>query len=155
MQRLTEALNFQSQALTLRSERQRLIASNIANADTPGYQARELDFANALRQATGMAQGSSGSLGGLLSGNAGASAAAGSGLSTTHPGHDAATVGFGDEPGLLYASHSQDSIDRNTVDLDRERASFADNSVKYEATLRFINGSVRSMLDAMKSPSQG
>ena len=150
MQRLTEALDFQSQALMLRSERQRLIASNIANADTPGYQARELDFANALRQATGMAQGR---LGGLLADQAGA--AGGPGLSTTHPGHDAATVGFGDEPGLLYANHSQDSIDRNTVDLDRERASFADNSVKYEATLRFINGSVRSMLDAMKSPSQG
>ena len=153
MQRLTEALDFQSQALMLRSERQRLIASNIANADTPGYQARELDFANALRQATGMASGRLSSLGGLLPGQAGA--AGGPGLSTTHPGHDAAMVGFGDEPGLLYANHSQDSIDRNTVDLDRERASFADNSVKYEATLRFINGSVRSMLDAMKSPSQG
>ena len=135
MQRLTEALDFQTQALTLRAERQRLIASNIANADTPGYQAREMDFANALRQATG--QG------------------AGGGLSATHPAHDVAGPGFSDEPGLLYARHSQDAIDRNTVDLDRERASFADNSVKYEATLRFINGSVRSMLDAMKSPSQG
>ena len=152
MQRLTDALDFQSQALMLRSERQRLIASNIANADTPGYQARELDFANALRQATGMAQGR---VGGLLSGGSGLTAAGGPGLSTTHPGHDAARLGFSDEPGLLYASHSQDSIDRNTVDLDRERASFADNSVKYEATLRFINGSVRSMLEAMKSPSQG
>ena len=53
MQRLTDALDFQSQALVLRAERQRLIASNIANADTPGYQAREMDFANALRHATG------------------------------------------------------------------------------------------------------
>ena len=64
-------------------------------------------------------------------------------------------MGFTDEPGLLYAHYSQDSIDRNTVDLDRERASFTENTVKYEATLRFINGNVRSMLDAMKSPSQG
>ena len=136
MQRLTDALNFQSQALLLRSERQRLIASNIANADTPGYQAREMDFANALRQATGRAAGSDG-------------------LSATHPAHDVASAGVSDGPGLLYARPSQDSIDRNTVDLDRERASFADNSIKYEATLRFINGSLRSMLDAMKSPSQG
>jgi flagellar basal-body rod protein FlgB len=134
MQRLTEALDFQSQALMLRSERQRLIASNIANADTPGYQAREMDFANALRQATASVSG---------------------GLSATHPAHDVAGAGFSDEPGLLYARHSQDAIDRNTVDMDRERASFADNSVKYEATLRFINHGVRSMLDAMKSPSQG
>jgi len=136
MQRLTQALDFQSQALTLRAERQRLIASNIANADTPGYQAREMDFASALREATG-------------------GASAGGSLDTTHPAHDTASAGFGSDPGLLYARHSQDSVDRNTVDLDRERASFADNSVKYEATLRFINGSVRSMLDAMKSPSQG
>ena len=135
MQRLTDALDFQSQALVLRAERQRLIASNIANADTPGYQAREMDFAHALRQASGTA--------GLR------------GLATTQAGHDAGVQGLRDEPGLLYARHSQDTIDRNTVDLDRERASFADNSVKYEATLRFINGSVRSMLDAMKSVNQG
>lgn len=135
MQRLTDALDFQSQALVLRAERQRLIASNIANADTPGYQAREMDFANALRQASGTD--------GLR------------GLATTHAGHDAGVQSLRDEPGLLYARHSQDTIDRNTVDLDRERASFADNSVKYEATLRFINGSVRSMLDAMKSANQG
>ena len=139
MQRLTDSLDFQSQALMLRSERQRLIAGNIANADTPGYQAREMDFTNALRQATG----------------AMADARGGAGLATTHPGHDAGLSSLSEGPGLLYARHSQDAIDRNTVDLDRERASFVDNSVKYEATLRFLNGSVRSMLDAMKSPSQG
>ena len=136
MQRLTQALDFQSQALVLRAERQRLVASNIANADTPGYQARELDFANALRQATGAT-----ALGGVPS--------------TTHAQHDASPLGQDEMPGLLYARHSQDALDRNTVDLDRERASFADNSVKYEATLRFINSSVRSMLDAMKSANQG
>ena len=53
LNRLTDSLDFQGQALQLRSERQRLIASNIANADTPGYQARDMDFAQALRQATG------------------------------------------------------------------------------------------------------
>jgi flagellar basal-body rod protein FlgB len=135
MQRLTDALDFQSQALVLRAERQRLIASNIANADTPGYQAREMDFSNALLQATGRSNSNA--------------------LATTHAGHETGVQSLRDEPGLLYARHSQDTIDRNTVDLDRERASFADNSVKYEATLRFINGSVRSMLDAMKSVNQG
>ena len=53
LDRLTDTLDFQAQALVLRSERQRLIASNIANADTPGYVARDMDFAQALRQATG------------------------------------------------------------------------------------------------------
>ena len=51
--RLTAALDFQSQALVLRAERQRLIAGNIANADTPGYKSRDFDFASALRAATG------------------------------------------------------------------------------------------------------
>ena len=52
--RLGDSLDFQSQALVLRSERQRLLASNIANADTPGYVARDMDFAAALRDATGL-----------------------------------------------------------------------------------------------------
>jgi flagellar basal-body rod protein FlgB len=55
---------------------------------------------------------------------------------------------------LRYATPSQTNLDRNTVDMDRERASFADNSVKYEATLRFINSSVRTMLDAIKGQAQ-
>jgi flagellar basal-body rod protein FlgB len=136
--RLTQALDFQSQALMLRAERQRLIASNIANADTPGYQAREMDFAAALRQATGTLAPTAQPLP----------------LAVTRGTHDAAAVDFRDDPGLLYARHSQDAVDRNTVDMDRERATFADNAVKYESTLRFINGSVRTMLDAMKSPGQ-
>ena len=136
MQRLTQVLDFQSQALMLRAERQRLVAGNIANADTPGYQAREIDFANALRAATRLLP-------------------AGSGPAVSHAGHDDLPLGQDEAPHLLYARNSQDALDRNTVDLDRERATFADNSVKYEATLRFINGSLRSMLDAMKAANQG
>jgi flagellar basal-body rod protein FlgB len=129
--RLTQQLNFQAQALTLRSERQRLIASNIANADTPGYQARDMDFARALKEATG------------------AQPAAGA-MNVTASGHLQPVAGARAEPNLLYATAAQSNLDRNTVDMDRERASFADNSVKYEATLRFINSQVKSMLDAIK-----
>ncbi len=129
--RLTDTLEFQSQALVLRAERQRLLASNIANADTPGYVARDMDFATALRQATGEQ-----ALPGVLS--------------STHAGHLALRNGAASETGLLYASPSQTNLDRNTVDMDRERASFADNAVKYEATLRFLNGSVGTMLNAIK-----
>jgi flagellar basal-body rod protein FlgB len=50
---------------------------------------------------------------------------------------------------LIYAANSQASLDSNTVDLDRERASFVDNSVRYEATLRFINGSSKTLLSAI------
>ena len=68
-------------------------------------------------------------------------------------GHLGGASGPAGEPNLLYASNSQNNLDGNTVDMDRERASFADNSVKYEATLRFINGSVRTMLEAIKGQS--
>ena len=128
--RLTDSLDFQAQALSLRAERQRLIASNIANADTPGYVARDLNFAQALQAATG----------GL---------AAASTLGTSSAGHIGNTGGARMEGNLVYATPSQTNLDRNTVDMDRERASFADNAVHYEATLRFINGGVRTMLSAI------
>ena len=130
LDRLTDALNFQAQALVLRSEHQRLIASNIANADTPGYQARDMDFAKALREATG-------------------SATPQDALRTTQMGHIAPPAGAHAEPNLLYANASQTNLDSNSVDMDRERASFADNSVKYEATLRFINGQVKTLTSAI------
>jgi flagellar basal-body rod protein FlgB len=135
MQRLTDALNFQTEALVLRAERQRLIASNIANADTPGYVARDMDFARALREATGQ--------------SAAAVPAA------TQAGHVQLAGGARAEPNLLYTRPAQSNLDGNSVDMDRERAAFADNTVKYEATLRFINGTVRTMLDAMKHHNQG
>jgi len=131
IQRLTDALHFQTQALALRSERQRLLASNIANADTPGYEARDFDFAAALRDATRQVA---------------APGAAGGGLSAQT---------LRQEAQLRWALPAQTNLDGNTVDMDRERAAFADNTVKYEATLRFINGSVRTMLDAMKSHNGG
>jgi len=70
---------------------------------------------------------------------------------------DLLAQGFGrsrESATLEYALPSQTNLDSNTVDMDRERAAFADNALKYESTLRFINGSVRTMLDAMKSPNQ-
>ena len=126
--RLTDALDFQAQALALRAERQRLIASNIANADTPGYVARDMDFARSLREATGAMAGAT-----LAASSAGHLTPAAS-PATAH---------------LEYATPAQTNLDRNTVDMDRERASFADNAVHYEATLRFINGQVRTLLSAI------
>ena len=128
--RLTETFDFHGQALLLRAERQRVIAGNIANADTPGYQARDFDFASALREATA----GGGGRGGIAA--------------------DVMRSGGRPAPALRYAVPSQTGLDNNTVDMDRERSAFADNAVKYESTLRFINGSVRTMLDAMKSHHQ-
>lgn len=136
--RLTDGLAFQTEALMLRAERQRMLASNIANADTPNYQAQDMDFGKALRAATsGMAGGGGSGGGGIPMG--------------THAMHLATNSGGMADRTRQAALQSQTSVDSNGVDMDRERASFADNALKYEATLRFVNGSVRSMLDAMRS----
>jgi len=131
LNRLTDSLNFQTQALTLRAERQRVIAGNIANADTPGYKAREFSFSQALRTAVGE----------------GSALAA-----STHARHVVPGVGPSGLPtAQAYALQAQTNLDSNTVDMDRERAAFVDNALKYEATLRFVNSSVRTQLDAMRS----
>ncbi len=131
LNRLTDTLNFQAQALSLRSERQRLLASNIANADTPNYQARDIDFARALREAT-------------------SGEAVSPSMTTTSAGHMAPAAGALADSQKLFSQPAQTNLDSNTVDMDRERANFVDNSVKYEATLRFINGAVKTTMDAMK-----
>jgi flagellar basal-body rod protein FlgB len=131
---LTDSLDFNGKALMLQAEKQRLIASNIANADTPGYQARDFDFAAALRSATGTS-----SLGRGIARNVMSSSGADGGVAS---------------PELLYAIPSQTNLDSNTVDMDRERSASVENSLKYEATLRFINDDYKDLTTAMKSASQ-
>jgi flagellar basal-body rod protein FlgB len=145
--RLTQALEFHSQALLLRAERQKILASNIANADTPGYVSRDFDFRSALSQATAA----------LPAGPAGAATARPPdpvSPAATHPGHAGAAAGGPgarvDSTVLKYRVTEQPSLDGNSVDLDRERANFADNAVRYEAGLRFINGEVRTILSAIR-----
>jgi len=141
LNRLTDSLNFQATALNLRSERQRLIASNIANADTPGYVAREFDFSQALSQATGQRSAGETTLPPTTVHLNGSRAG--------HMGLDGRPVSAQAEPTLTYATNAQTNLDNNTVDMNRERASFVDNTVRYEATLRFINGTVRTLNTAI------
>lgn len=145
LDKMTNRLDFHGNALILRAERQRIIASNIANADTPGYAARDFKFSDALSAAT-----SSASAPGVTRL---ATAGSASTQGATHPRHiPLSTVSTAGDArgGLGYAVHSQPALDNNTVDLDRERANFADNSVRYEATLRFINGNAKTMLSAIQ-----
>ena len=139
LDRFLHSIQFQGQALTLRADRQKVLAANIANADTPGYKARDFDFAKVLADAGG-APGS-------------AAVASVADAARTHGAHRGAIAARGssaNDPALLYRSPEQASADGNTVELDRERANFADNAVRYEATLRFINGGVRTMLSAIR-----
>lgn len=147
MSRLTDSLDFHGQALLLRAERQKVISSNIANADTPGFAARDFDFRAALADAT--RRQANPSEPSALS----REAVAPNRMQTTQAGHLGQSDAQGariDSTVLRYRSVEQASIDGNGVDLDRERAAFADNAVRFEASLRFINGSVRTMLSAIR-----
>jgi flagellar basal-body rod protein FlgB len=139
--RLTKTLDFNAQALLLRSERSRVLASNIANADTPNYKARDFDFRAALSQATGVQMG------------AAAAGAATVAQARTASGHLAAGGAAGGGPTLLYRTPLQTALDANTVDMDMERAAFADNTLRYEAGLRFINGQIRTLMTAINGQS--
>jgi flagellar basal-body rod protein FlgB len=146
---LTESIDFHGRALLLRAERQKVIAANIANADTPRYAARDFDFRAALAEATGEPAGSGGRAAAVSTTHA---AHLGSGGRTTgSAGTGVAAPGARIEAtALKYRVSEQPSLDGNSVDLDRERANFADNATRYEAGLRFINGSVRTMLSAIR-----
>lgn len=136
--RLGNVLDFHGEALKLRADRGRVLAGNIANADTPGYKARDIDFAAALQSATGMdARGHA-----VL-------AASKVSLHTTSASHRAGTAS-GVDSQLKYRLPQQVSIDGNSVEMDNERAQFAENAIKYESTLRFLNGQIRTMMSAIK-----
>ncbi len=127
--RLDNEFRFHQSALGLRAERQQLLASNIANADTPNFKARDIDFRKAMQQALG---GSPASVNGNRS-------------AVMQPAGKFS--GSGAE--LLYRTPRQDSIDGNTVELDAERAQFADNAVRYEASVSAVNGKIKSLLAAI------
>ena len=133
--KLSQSLHFQQEALNLRNERQQVLAGNIANADTPHYKARDFDFGSELSRAVA----------------AGRSSHAGLELSATSERHvhgsmpDRVAV---DE--LLYRVPDQPSIDGNTVDMDRERAQFLDNSVRYQASLTMLNSYIQGLKSAMR-----
>lgn len=134
--RLEQDLHFTRTALNLRSFRQELLASNIANADTPHFKARDIDFGSALASALG--GGSAGSVEPLE-------------LARTNPGH---LVGSGDVPyGSLvkYRTEYQGAVDGNTVNMDVERASFTENSLQVEALMSFVNSRLRTMSSAIQS----
>jgi flagellar basal-body rod protein FlgB len=139
LDQLTRTLDFHSTALLLRSERSRVLAGNIANADTPHFKARDFDFRQALTNATGSQMGAPTLAGGAISPQP----------ARTHAGHLQAAGLNPHAPSMLYRTQSQNSLDANSVDLDVERANFAENTVRYEASLRFLNGQIRTLLTSI------
>ena len=144
--RINESFQFHSASLRLRGERQQVLAANIANADTPGYKAVDFDFARALADAAGRGATAGPAAMTATAGAVAMTATAGApALATTAAGHR----GGGVTPTLQFRGASQGSIDGNSVEMDAERAAFADNAVRYEASLRFLNGQIRSLVSAI------
>ncbi|MFN9473432.1 flagellar basal body rod protein FlgB [Acidovorax sp.] len=160
LDKMTNRLDFHGNALILRAERQRAIASNIANADTPGYVARDFKFSDALSNATGERSSYTESphqLSTTTLGNSGYTSQRPTVTIGTDPRHITASTAdegssaeLGNKGKLAYSLQTQPALDNNSVDLDRERAAFVDNAVRYEATLRFINGNAKTMLSAIQ-----
>lgn len=132
--KLDEALRFHETALNLRAQRQQLLASNIANADTPNYKARDVDFSKTLQGV--LARGGAPAQGELVK-------TASSHLSAPPQ----PTLGG---EALQYRTTVQGAVDGNTVDMDVERNQFADNAVRYEAGLTMISHQIKNLLTAIQ-----
>lgn len=133
LSKIDKELAFVQSALDLRARRQEILAANIANADTPNYKARDLDFGAALKTAMG-------SVDGPLK------------LARTS-GRHLDTGAAGGAPGAFnkFRSVVQPSLDGNTVDVDVERAHFADNALHYQFLLDRATSTFRTMAQAVSS----
>lgn len=161
LDKLDASFVFDREALDVRSYRQELLSSNIANADTPGYKARDVDFASSLAGALTKAQGTirtGASNGSTLGITQVVKATNGMTMAVTQPGHMAgtamltATGGPTDDYGpLQYRIPIQPALDGNTVDLDTERVQFADNTVHFESLITDVTGKIKTLQAAITS----
>ncbi|MCB1597567.1 MAG: flagellar basal body rod protein FlgB [Gammaproteobacteria bacterium] len=122
-------LDLNARALGIANQRLELLADNVANADTPGYKARDIDFRTAMQSA-----GSGGDLG----------------LKATSKGHMQLDGIAGPNTATpMYRVPDQPSLDGNTVDSQRENAAIAETSVRYQASLTFLSAQIRSLREAI------
>ncbi len=121
------ALGIEPKALAFREKRGEILAANLANADTPNFKARDLDFKAVLNQ----------------------SMTSGVSMERTQTGHIAPQQQvFG--ANLMYRNPSQVSLDGNTVESHVEQAKYAENAVQYQASLQFINGRFSGLMAAIR-----
>ena len=129
LDKLDAEFAFGRQALDVRAYRQELLSSNIANSDTPGYKARDIDFRAAMASA----------------GSADATVK----LATTNAGHLSIDPNTEASANLKYRTPLAPSLDGNTVDAQQEQAAFADNTVRYQATLTFLSARFKGLMTAI------
>ena len=127
-----KAFGIHQYTIGARAARAEVLSANIANADTPGYKARDLDFSAALQQAqSGIESGFS--------------------LATSNERHISSTVSSGLTSSIKYRNPDQpDTGDGNSVDVQRERSAFLENGLEYQASLEFLNSRISGLLKAIK-----
>ena len=123
---IKQYLEIHSAALSLRNKKNEIIASNIANAATPNYKARDLDFNSEMSRH-------------LKSGN----------LTTTNNKHFSLLRPVSHK-GVSFREPLQQSLDGNTVELAVEQMEFSENSIKYSTTLSFLNSKISGLMSAIK-----
>ena len=121
--RFDKALDIHPEALAMRAQRTKILASNIANENTPGYQARDIDFSASLQRAQGD-----------LADGFGADAGAGADFDTGH---------------ALYRVPNHPAQDGNTVELGVEQAAFSQNASDFQTSLTFLNMKLKGLAKAI------
>ncbi|MDH5218875.1 MAG: flagellar basal body rod protein FlgB [Gammaproteobacteria bacterium] len=127
---LDKAMGVHEQALYVRSRRNSMLASNIANVDTPNYKAKDIDFRSVLRNAAGMNTGEM--------------------VMRTHSNHIQPGGSTAADAEELFRYPYQPSLDGNTVDGQMEKAHFAQNTVQYQASMSFLTGKFQGLKKAIK-----
>ena len=140
---LDKLVGFHESALSIRTERMEVISGNLANANTPGYKAKDIDFNKAMQSALRESTGSANmrSSGGLVRTN------------DRHIGGNSTSVAANFD--MQYRIPTQpDTGDGNTVEVQAERNRFLDNGLRYQASLEFLNGKIKGMKKALSSGGQ-
>ena len=127
--RLDKEVGFMEQGLRVRAQRQQVLATNIANADTPNYKAKDLDFNQAMKAALG---------------NTGSQ----ENMSVTNSKHIGSANNVSAQ--VKERSNLQNSADGNTVDMDVEQSQFAENALQYETLVSMINGTFKNINSVMQ-----
>ena len=133
LDRIAQDLQFSQQSLGLRAQRQEVLAGNIANADTPNFKARDIDFKATLETALGTRM-----------------RLADTRLALTSPRHIAAHAVSATAAQLLYRIPVQPSLDGNTVEMDNERVQFADNTLRYQSTVQFVSSKIKGLMSVIQ-----
>ena len=126
MNEIKKNINMLGASLSLRAKRNEILASNIANAATPNFKARDIDFDTEIKkyQKNGPIQ-------------------------VTHAEH--LSIKRPVAPGkVLFRENVNPSLDGNTVELAVEQLQFAENSMRYQSTLSFLSGKINTLMSAIK-----